>query len=376
MKKLLLAVCAFCTFGMVNAKSIFEIKPAAATAGELVLEFTVENDGTCTGGQVNFYVPTGSSVSAFVAGDAMNDHKYSIQKENTAKWQKAGYDCYKLMVTSPSRSLLLTNNLGTATVTLPDSYADGFYTLLMSNNLTTTNGASTNRGNYASCSSFYTVGNVSEGTVALEGVLSTAVTEGIAALGVTSLDLTKVTGFEGTFTYNVGVAITAPTAAVKANVKVAATTAGDYMSLKSPVALPGVACYTYNKVAGDVAYFVEATDVPEGETVIVAGNVEKTVENATLVSVANGTANSGCYISNDGTELRRVNGTVKVPALRGTFDIPAGSNLRIALETPTGIKMIGTANEVFGNTYDLQGRQVENAHNGVYVVNGKKQFVK
>lgn len=244
------------------------------------------------------------------------------------------------------------------------------------------------------CVSYIVIGNPTDQTLALKGNVPSFVSECLTSgkvnvsagkdqptnladfAGISTLDLSEVAAIEGGFTYKVGQAVVAPTAAVETDVKVVAPCAGTYMSLKSPVALPDVTCYKYTSVADGVAVFTETVGVPANETVIVKGNVDATVEDANLVSVANGTATTGCYISNEGTELRSVKGTVKVPALRGTFDITAGSNLRIALDTPTGIQMIGTANEVFGNTYDLQGRQVENAQNGVYVVNGKKQFVK
>lgn len=327
-------------------------------------------------GQFDFYVPDGITIDKdnVVRGSGLTTHGLAIK--TVASGTIAGYTHYQLVITGDtSKPVFTTNEVARIPVAL-DGAADGILPIIVKSNKTSSTKGAGNRGNYATSSSVIVVGDPADATYAPEGVFTTAVSEGVAALGIKNLDLTKVTSVEGDFFYAVGLHVTAPSTPVNANVKVVAPCAGDYMSLKSPVALPGVACYTYNKVAGDVAYFVEATDVPEGETVIVAGNVEKTVENATLVSVENGSATSGCYISNDGKELRRVNGTVKVPALRGTFDIPAGSNLRIALETPTGIKMIGTADEVFGNTYDLQGRQVENAHNGVYVVNGKKQFVK
>lgn len=372
MKKLLLVACAFCTFGMINAKSIFEIKPAATTSGELVLEFTVENDGTCTGGQVNFYVPVGSTVSAFTAGDAMADHKYSVQKETATKWQKAGYDCYKLTVTSSNRSLLLTNNLGNVTVNFPVEYADGFYTLMMSNNLTTTNGASTNRGNYASCSSFYTVGNVSNGTVALEGVLSTAVTQGITALGVTKLDLSKVTGVEGTFTYNAGVDVIAPTAAVTANVNYAAPAPAKYATLCLPTEAD-VDCWVLDRKEGNTAIFKESDVAPANTPVIIENAVETTPASATISAVAKKNITSGTYLV--GGELHTVKTSATIPALRGYWEESALSNCRIAFETPTGIQFIN-AEDINTNAYDLQGRQTTNAKNGVFVVNGKKQFVK
>lgn len=372
MKKILLAACAFCAFGMVNAKSVFEIKPAAATAGTLVLEFTVQNDGTCTGGQVNFYLPEGSTISTLTPGDAFDDHKYNIKPITTAKDVKAGFDCYQIIVTSGTRSLLLGNNLGSATVTLPVGYPDGAYTLMMAKNITTCTGSTTNRANYATCSSFYTVGDVTNGSVALEGVLSTAVTQGVAELGVTTLDLSKVTGFEGTFSYNAGVDVVAPTAIVAAKVNYVAPAPAKYATLCLPTEA-AVDCWVLDRKEGNVAIFKQSTVAPANKPVIIEDAVATDAADATITSVAKKSITSGAYLV--GEELHTVNGNATIPALRGYWDDLAASNCRIAFEGPTGIQMIGTAADI-ENTYDLQGRQVQNAKNGVYVVNGKKQFVK
>lgn len=223
----------------------------------------------------------------------------------------------------------------------------------------------------------YIVIDEGKGVFVAKNVLGNVVNEFLVTdANVTGLDLSAVTAVNGEFAYTVGKAVTAP--AITADVKVVAgLNGGQYGSLCSPVALPGVKCYKFTTAADGIATFTEVDDVPANEVVIIDAAVEATVTGATLASVANGTADAGrLYVAPDGSELRRAKNSVTVPALRGTWDIAGGSNLRIALDTPTGIKMIGTANEVFGNTYDLQGRQVENAQNGVYVVNGKKQFVK
>lgn len=376
MKKILFSALALCSFASAFAQDYVEVKPAVYEAGKAVLSFVTTGQNTPTGVQVFFYVPDGWTVdkTTVVKGSALSDHTCTVSKKSN---DLTGYAKYQLMVASLAGTEFNSNEVCTVVATGPATDAIVPVVLKKGKIAAVDEDGEAVNTTTEQAASYIKVGNPTNVTYAPEGVLTEALNEALVnEPAITTLDLSKVTGVVGDFAYTVGRAVTAPSTAVKANVKVAATTAGDYMSLKSPVALPGVACYTYNKVEGDVAYFVEAANVPADETVIVAGNVEETVANATLVSVANGSATSGCYISNDGKELRRVNGTVKVPALRGTFDIPAGSNLRIALETPTGIKMIGTADEVFGNTYDLQGRQVENAHNGVYVVNGKKQFVK
>lgn len=223
---------------------------------------------------------------------------------------------------------------------------------------------------------YIVVGEPTAAELKLTDIVPSKVNEALEKeTAISSLDLSGVTKLNG-FSYTVGKAVTAP--AITADVKVVAgLNGGQYGSLCSPVALPGVKCYKFTTAADGIATFTEVDDVPANEVVIIDAAVNAKVAGASLVSVANGTADAGrLYVAPDGSELRRAKNSVTVPALRGTWDIAGGSNLRIALDTPTGIKMIGTANEVFGNTYDLQGRQVENAQNGVYVVNGKKQFVK
>lgn len=248
------------------------------------------------------------------------------------------------------------------------------------------------------CVSYIVIGDPTDQTLALEGNVPSFVSECLTSgkvnvsagknqptnladfAGISTLNLSKVAAIDGGFTYKVGQAVVAPTASVEADVKVVAPLpgAGKYGSLNSPIALPDVKCYTYSKVEGNTVVFAETTGVPANETVIIDADVDATVAGATLASVANTTATAGAYyIAPDGSELRKATNTPKIPALRGVWNLGGGgSNLRIALDTPTGIKMIGTADEVFGNTYDLQGRQVQNTQNGVYVVNGKKQFVK
>lgn len=378
MKKIFLTVCALCAFGAVNAQSILQIQPAAAVGDKLTLNFVLQNDGNCTGCQAFFYLPTGTEVESYVEGSSIVDHVYEVVKMEGDEASKiAGYDRFQLLSSSGTKKVYNGNEVGYAVFTLPSTTA-GVYSIKMEDVLTTSSKRGAQyRGDFPVVSSFYTVGDVSDASVALEGVLTTAVSEGVAALGVKGLDLSKVTAVKGEFTYNVGVDVVAPTASVKADVKVAAPCAGTYASLCSPVAIDGVTCYTFDKVEGGVAKFVESTSVPANTPVIIKAAVEETVANQTLVSVQKKSITSGAYVAADGSCLHTVNTSATIPALRGNWEaISAGSNLRIALETPTGIEMIGTANEVFGNTYDLQGRQVENAHNGVFVVNGKKQFVK
>lgn len=225
--------------------------------------------------------------------------------------------------------------------------------------------------------SYIVVGEPSSANVALKGAIPSFVNEPLAAqTGIKTLDLSAVTAVNGDFTYVAGRNVVAPATPVAANVKFDAPLAGTYGSFCAPVDVD-VPCYTFSAVEGDYAKFEEATQAPAGESVLIAAPVKTSAQAATLQSVQGIQISSGYYVANNGSGMRSVNTIANIPALRGAWDFAAASsNLRIAIETPTGLQVIGTADEVFGNTYDLQGRQVENAHNGVFVVNGKKQFVK
>jgi hypothetical protein len=64
---------------------------------------------------------------------------------------------------------------------------------------------------------------------------------------------------------------------------------------------------------------------------------------------------------------------------RAYFDLPAGATARLAIyDDATGITSILDAKELNndGNVYNLNGQRVENAHKGLYIVNGKKVVVK
>lgn len=377
MKKIFLSVLALCAFGAVNAQDIVELAPVNVENGEGTIEFYVSADLGVAGLQTFFYVPEGWTVDRanVVKGAGIQDHSYTITKK---KDDLAGYSKYQLMVASSTKSELADDEVCTVKVTT--DAAEGVYPILLKSvkvSAVDDEGLSVNTTT-ADVASYATVGDAKDQTYAPVGVIGPRTNEALEAnTAITTLDLAGVTGVKGELVYTVGRAVAAP-ASLTADVKVVAgLNGGQYGSLKSPVALPGVKCYTFSSVEGNVATFVEAADVPANEVVIIDQAVEATVNGATLASVENGTATAGSYyIAPDGSELRRAAGTPAVPALRGVWTVGGGSNLRIALDTTTGIKMIGNADEVFGNTYDLQGRQVENAKNGVYVVNGKKQFVK
>lgn len=225
--------------------------------------------------------------------------------------------------------------------------------------------------------SYLVVGEPEESSLVLEGKVPSFVSAALATeTAIKTLDLSAVTAVNGDFTYVAGRKVIAPATDVNANVKFDAPLAGTYGSFCAPVDV-NVDCYTFTSCDGTTAVFTPATTAPANTPVLIDKAVKTAAQAAVLKTVEGRQITTGYYVAADGSGMRSVNGTATIPALRGAWeDIVASSNLRIAIEGPTGIQYIGTADEVFGNSYDLQGRQVQNAKNGVFVVNGKKQFVK
>lgn len=226
--------------------------------------------------------------------------------------------------------------------------------------------------------SYVKIGTPTEASLTATGVIPSFVNEALAnEAAITSLDLSAVTAVNGTFTYVDGRDVVAPTAdvAVTAAYK-KAVAAGKYASLTMPFAadLTGKGAYVLNNVTGDVASFDEAHSVNAGDVVLLTQSIE--LEGTKLGAATKSVQSSAYYVAPDGQSLHK--GTnVTVPALRGYWNVGGGaSNLRIALDgVLTDINLIDVQGEG-AQAFDLQGRQVQSAKNGVFVVNGKKQFVK
>lgn len=224
----------------------------------------------------------------------------------------------------------------------------------------------------ASCTSYVKVEGTPEVTsLTLEGVIPSFVNDALAKeTGISTLNLNGVTASNGTFTYVAGRDVVGTTAT--ASVKYEGNNDGFY-SVNVP--FDGTATgnlYELKSADANYAIFDPATSVVAGKTYLAKGEVSVSAPNAAVATVATQTNATGSYVK-DGKFWHGSNLTV--PATRGLFDVPAGSNLRIVVDGElTGIT---TAQIEAGEaSYDLQGRQVQEAHNGVFVVNGKKQFVK
>lgn len=224
--------------------------------------------------------------------------------------------------------------------------------------------------------SYVVVGNPLSANVELAGAIPSFVNEELAKeTGIETLNLNGVTASYGTFTYVDGRNVVAPSTEVHSDVVYKrAAGSNTYASLKLPFAAD-VNCLKFVNVVGETANFTEATAVAAGESVIVEGAVDVAATDVVLGTAEEGKATEGqFYLKND--QFYSVKVSANVPAFRGVWDMPAAaSNLRIAVDgVLTGID--ATQIDAQSNAFDLQGRQVQNTKNGVFVVNGKKQFVK
>jgi hypothetical protein len=78
-------------------------------------------------------------------------------------------------------------------------------------------------------------------------------------------------------------------------------------------------------------------------------------------------------------KIQKAGASATMKGFRAYFDLPAGATARLAIyDEATGITTILDAKELNndGKVYNLNGQRVENAHKGLYIVNGKKVIVK
>lgn len=392
MKKIAILAAMFGCFTFANADEVLQISPVTVNFGESLDDseatFDVSIPDNATNYQgVNFelYVPQGVEIddtamegsglpSKTSKGKTTYDHTIGIAKQATCPIP--GYDMWKVMVYNTKNSYFLGGELFSLYVAA-ETLEEGVYPVYMREVKMSTTGAAGSATEFAAITTYLKVGANGSSVVEAEGLLPETVTAALATeTAIRTLDLTNVTAVNGDFTYVAGRNVVAPSTSVAANVKFEAPLAGKYGSFCAPVDV-NVDCYTYSSCDGEYAVFSPATTAPAGVPVLLDKAVKTEAQAGTLQSVQGIQISNGYYVATDGSGMHSVNTIANIPALRGAWDFAAASsNLRIAIETATGLQVIGTAEEVFGNSYDLQGRQVQNAKNGVFVVNGKKQFVK
>ena len=90
-----------------------------------------------------------------------------------------------------------------------------------------------------------------------------------------------------------------------------------------------------------------------------------------------------CYLSTKTQKLKKLSANGAIKGLRCYFIVPGASTtaagIKLIFDTPTGIEEVETTNNEVHSTdvvYDLQGRRVSTPAKGIYIVNGKKVYVK
>lgn len=394
MKKVAFLAAFFGCVTFASADEVVQIAPATVEAGvsfddsEAHLVVSIPTNATKYQG-VNFelFVPQGVEIdvdddfhgvalpSETKKGKTTWFHTFQINKQTTCDIE--GYDRYRCLLSNTANQYFIGDGELCALWVAAENLPEGVYPIYMGTVKMTTTGAAGSATTFDMITSYLKVGENGASIVKAEGLVPQTVTTALAAeTAISKLDLSEVTAVNGTFTYVDGREVVAPTADLTATAAYSKTVAsGKYASLTMPFAadLTGMGAYKLTSVESNTANFEEAKSVSAGDVVLLTQDVDLTGDK--IGAATKEVKASAYYVAPDGSELRK--GTnVTVNALRGSWDVVAGSNLRIALDgVLTGI----TAAEIdadAANTFDLQGRQTTNAKNGVFVVNGKKQFVK
>lgn len=379
MKKVIFSVLsAFCMLSA-SAQSEFCIKPVHVESDdEATLEFYMDTDFYIQGMQFNVLLPKGVTISKNKQGKIKEGTSYDYDGTiAAADWTPAIAEVavgeqqqinFAFGATNGTKGAAAKGIAFELYVNVDESVEPGVYPVELDCKKFSNGTDRAVIGKYTS----YIVVDDGKGAFVPANVLGAVVNEALAAdANVTAVDLSAVTAVNGKFTYVDGRAVvgTSATADVKyvgnkanyysVNVPFTGTATGEFYELKS--------------VDENFAVFSTATTVKAGETYLAKGEVTLTA-NAAVATIENKKNQTGSYVL-DGKFYTGTNLTV--PATRGLFkEIPAGSNLRVVIDGElTGITTAEIDAQA-GNTYDLQGRQTNNTKNGVFVVNGKKQFVK
>lgn len=396
MKKFFLLASLLAASFNANAENIISVTPFATEPGvetdeeTIYFEIAMNNDKEFTAFTFDMYLPDGLSFAADRKGnilcDLSEDRFEGIFKkgvfipdailEITDKGE--GHYFVSLYDADLQKIIGTNGTIMKAYFNTDDTMVPGYYPITIKNlKIAVDSNPANGTVVDGDVTSYVKIGNPTNGNLTLSGVVPSFVNVALGReAGIETLDLSAVTAINGNFTYVDGRAVTAPTADIEVSASYAkGVDEGKYASLTLPfdATFEAETAYKLTNVADGYAMFDAVTSAQAGDVVLLTKDVN--LSGTKLGTVANATVPSAYYVSADGTELRQ--GTnVNVPALRGVWNINAGSNLRIMLDgVATDINMIDVEGEGV-QAFDLQGRRTANAKNGVYVVNGKKQIVK
>lgn len=245
-----------------------------------------------------------------------------------------------------------------------DSATPGVYPIIMKNIILAS--PSEESVKITEAVSYVVVGNPTDAALTLEGNISSFVNEALASeSAIGTLDLTKVTASNGTFTYVDGRKVVAPEAGVKGKVAYKREVSG-----LASICLPfnaKVDAYTYTGMAGDFAKFDAVTSLDANTPAIVEGNIDIVAENATIGGVEGKTITSGYYLK--GGKFCKVNGSAKIAPLRGCWDITAPVKGFKFNDADAILTVDANANE---DIFNLNGVKLNKAQRGVNIIGGKK----
>lgn len=394
MKKILFSAFALFSFMGMSAENSLQIVPFKANPGtDVYASIVLNNETPVCWLQFDLYTPDGIRVytnksgnlisSSFAIDNSEGRMNYydEDEEDNVGAFAGMGATMGSNFVTVGGKECFRFGGAGdfpikgnsgkvfTIRIKVADTVAPGVYPIVMKNIKLQNNDATGPTDlEYAS---YIVVGEPTAATLALENEIPSFVNEALATeTAISKLDLTDVTAVNGTFTYVDGREVVAPTASVEANLKYVGNN-DNYYSVNVPFT-GTVTGKAYKFVSNDdkFATFTETTEAA-GKTLLAEGEVTVTGHGA-IAGVEKLTGQSGNYVKG-GTFFYGDNLTVK--PMRGLFEGTSLSNLRVVVDGElTGINAAEI--DAQSNTFDLQGRQVQNAKNGVFVVNGKKQFVK
>lgn len=385
MKKVLLsALAAFCMLSVsAQATNEFVVAPAHVSAGtDATLDLVMVNDFEVSGLQFNVLLPKGITIAKNSKGKVAKTYSYVwVDRGDEIAWTE----------TSSFKAVGNDEQINFAIGVGDDYIAEGEGAVMQ---LKVKVAADVQPGVYpiyvkcTKCSDLadehaisaqytsYVVVDGGKGELVVNNVLPATVSNELATEeAVTGLNLAAATGFNEAFTYVPGRGVSNVPAG---SFDVAFETTGTgYSSFVMPFDydFTGKEVYVLDgEITGNVASFKDAGAVQKGDKVLIKGAVKAVAKAALAEGANNKITGRSAYVKGDAIH---VGTNVTVPAFRATWDAPAAaSNLRIAINGElTGI----TAAEVEGfeaTSFDLQGRQVQSAKNGVFVVNGKKQIVK
>lgn len=387
MKKTFFAALLSCfAFTASYAEDIIQIEPVkmatnvdidSEECGQFVLTVTSDRVSELTGIGLDLYMPNalGFKNTYIYEGDVLPfttdkrgnktyKHTISLEPCEPGLQDMEGYTRYLLKVFSTSGAALLEGEENSLIYLDLGSTSEGIYPIILKN-IKLAISATENVAVVPVSTSYVVVGNPTNADLALEGTIPSFVNEALASeTAIGTLDLTKATASNGTFTYVDGRKVIAPEG-LKGKVAYKREVSG-LASICLPFAAD-IKAYTYSNMAGEYAIFDEVSNLAANTPAIVNANIDITVADATIGSVEGKTINSGYYLK--GGNLCKVNGSAKIAPLRGCWDITAPVKGFKFNDADAILTVDANANE---DIFNLNGVKLNKAQRGVNIIGGKK----